>query len=58
MFFEYPELLWLLVVPLLLVAHYVYLELSERRPHMRVSTVRPWRQSGFSPLAVIRRLSV
>ena len=43
MFFEYPELLWLLVVPLLLVAHYVYLELSERRPHMRVSTVRPWR---------------
>lgn len=56
MFFEYPELLWLLVVPLLLVAHYVYLELSERRPHMRVSTVRPWRQAGFSPLAVIRHL--
>ena len=56
MFFEYPELLWLLVVPLLLVAHYVYLELSERRPHMRVSTIRPWRQSGFSPLAVIRHL--
>ena len=56
MFFEYPELLWLLVVPLLLVAHYVYLELSERRPHMRVSTIRPWRRTGFSPLAVIRHL--
>lgn len=56
MFFEYPELLWLLVIPLLLVAHYVYLELAERRPHLRVSTITPWKSRGFSPLAAIRHL--
>ena len=33
MFFEYPRLLWLLAVPALLVAHYVYLEWSGRRPN-------------------------
>ena len=56
MFFEYPELLWLLVLPLLLAAHYVYLELTERRPHLRVSVIRPWLRKGFSPLAALRHL--
>ena len=42
MFFEYPKLLWLLVVPALLVLHYVYLELAQRHPHLRVSTSIPW----------------
>ena len=42
MFFEYPKLLWLLVVPVLLVAHYIYLELAQRHPHLRVSTAVPW----------------
>ncbi len=56
MFFEYPHLLWLLAVPLLLVARYVYIELRERRPHLRVSTVQPWMQAGLSPLAVIRHI--
>ena len=42
MFLEYPKLLWLLVVPVLLVAHYVYLELAQRHPHLRVSTSIPW----------------
>ena len=56
MFFEYPKLLWLLLVPALLVAHYLYLELRERRPHLRVSTDAPWRRSGMSALAVIRHL--
>lgn len=42
MFFEYPLLLWLMVLPALLVAYYVYMELSERRPHLRVSTSAPW----------------
>ena len=42
MFFEYPELLWLLVVPVLLVLHYIYLELAQRHPHLRVSTSIPW----------------
>lgn len=56
MFFEYPKLLWLLLLPLLLVAHYLYLELAGRRPHMRVSKVTPWKVTGMSPLAVIRHL--
>lgn len=42
MFLEYPKLLWLLVVPVLLVAHYIYLELAQRHPHLRVSTAVPW----------------
>ena len=41
MYFEYPKLLFLLLVPLLLVAHYLWQELAERKPHLRVSTVRP-----------------
>ena len=42
MFFEYPRLLWLFVVPALLVLHYIYLELTQRHPHLRVSTSVPW----------------
>lgn len=42
MFFEYPKLLWLLVVPALLMLHYIYLELAERHPHLRVSVSVPW----------------
>ena len=42
MFFEYPKLLWLLIVPGLMVLHYVYLELAQRHPHLRVSTSVPW----------------
>lgn len=56
MFFEYPKLLWLLLLVPLLVAHYLWLELKERRPHLRVSTATPWKQGGTSPLAVIRHL--
>lgn len=54
MFFEYPKLLWLLAIPLLLVGHYLYLELKGRRPHMRVSTIAPWKQGGTSVLAWLR----
>lgn len=56
MFFEYPKLLWLLALPLLLAAHYVFLEVSGRRPHMRVSTSTPWKAAGTSSLAVLRHL--
>lgn len=56
MFFEYPKLLWLLAIPFLLIAHYLWLELSGRRPHMRVSTVMPWKEGGLSPLAVLRHV--
>lgn len=56
MFFEYPRLLWLLAVPLLLIVHYVYLELSGRNPHMRVSKAAPWKSGGVSVLAACRHL--
>jgi len=56
MFFEYPALLWLLVIPALLVGHYVWMELGERRPHLRVSSDIPWKAAGVSPLAVLRHL--
>ena len=42
MYFEYPKLLWLLIVPGLLILHYIWLELAERHPHLRVSTSVPW----------------
>ena len=54
--FEYPSLLWLLAVPLLLATLYVWRELAERRPHLRVSTSAPWRQGGRSVLSVLRHL--
>jgi Ca-activated chloride channel family protein len=54
--FEYPSLLWLLLVPLLLVALYVYRELAGRHPHLRVSKAAPWLQGGHSALGVIRHL--
>ena len=56
MFFEYPDLLWLEIVPFLLVLHYLYLELMSRRPHMRVSVMAPWKQNGFSAAAVLRHV--
>ncbi len=56
MFFEYPKLLWLLAVPVLLVLHYIYRELAGRRPHLRVSTAVPWTVKGRSFMSVLRHL--
>ena len=56
MFFEYPKLLWLLAVPVLLAVHYLWMELTDRRPHLRVSTSAPWKVQGTSVLAVLRHL--
>ena len=56
MYFEYPGLLWLLVIPALLVLHYIYLELAGRHPHMRVSSSVPWTITGTSFMAVLRHL--
>ena len=56
MYFENPRLLWLLAVPVLLIAHYLWMELRGRRPHMRVSTSAPWNAGGTSVLAVLRHL--
>ena len=56
MFFEYPVLLWLLVIPALMLVHYIYIELSGRRPHLRVPDVKFWKAGGRSVLGVIRHL--
>ena len=56
MYFEYPWLLWLLAIPVLLLAHYLWTELTDRRPHMRVSSGAPWQQEGTSILAILRHL--
>ncbi len=42
MFFEYPALLWLLVIPLLLLALYLWRVFRRREPHLRVSVLYPW----------------
>ena len=56
MFLEYPKLLWLMIVPALLVLLYLWLELSGRRPHMRVSTSVPWMISGPSLMNIVRHV--
>ena len=56
MFFEYPKLLWLLLIPALLVVHYIYLELAQRHPHLRVSISKPWMVRGHSFMAALRHL--
>lgn len=56
MFFEYPALLWLLVIPSFMLVHYVYIELSGRRPHLRVPDIKFWKAGGRSVLGVMRHL--
>ena len=56
MYFEYPGLLWLLAIPAALVVHYIYLELAQRHPHLRVSSSVPWMVSGTSFMAELRHL--
>lgn len=56
MYFEYPKLLWLEVIPFLMVLHYLYLELCGRRPHLRVSSVIPWKKAGFQTMSVLRHV--
>ena len=56
MFFEYPKLLWLLAIPLLLTVNYVWSELTGRKPHFRVSSITPWTGEGRSVLSLLRHL--
>lgn len=58
MFFEYPKLLWLLVIPALLLAHYIYIELTGRRAHLRVSDIKFWRAGGHSIMEIVRHLPI
>ena len=56
MFFEYPKLLFLLVIPLLLVGRYLYIELRDRRPHLRVSKLEAWTAGGRSVMELVRHI--
>ena len=56
MYFEYPKLLWLMIVPALLVLHYIWLELAKRHPHLRVSTAVPWTLKPNYGMAVLRHV--
>ncbi len=56
MFFEYPKLLWLLALPLLLLGLYVYRQIKGRPPHLRVSTAAPWLQKRSVVPEVLRHL--
>ncbi len=56
MFFEYPYLLWLLLLLPLLLALYINREVSGRRPHLRVSAIAPWKAGGRQALPLLRHL--
>ena len=56
MFFEYPYLLWLLAVPMLLVLRYLWIELKDRRPHLSVSKLDAWTAGGRSVLEWVRHI--
>ena len=56
MYFEYSQLLWLLVIPALLVIHYIWLEIGQRHPHMRVSVATPWKLGGTPFMAWLRHV--
>ncbi len=56
MFFEYPHLLWLLAIPVLLVLRYLWVEIRDRRPHLRVSALDGWKAGGGTVLGWLRHL--
>ena len=56
MFFEYPKLLWLMIIPALLAALYVFRELTGRRTNMQVASARQWQSGGKTALEVLRHL--
>ena len=56
MFFEYPKLLWLLIIPGLLLVLYVLREVFGRVPHLRVSTSTPWTKAGHNVMEYLRHI--
>ncbi|MBR2477589.1 MAG: VWA domain-containing protein, partial [Bacteroidales bacterium] len=56
MFFEYPNLLWLLLLLVPVVAIYIYREAKGRRPYLLVSSVAPWKYSGGGVKKAARHL--
>ena len=56
MFFEYPALLWLLLLLLPVVAIYVYRQVKGLEPYLVVSSVTPWLHKGGSLKKVARHI--
>jgi len=52
----HPLVLWLLLLPVALVAAYVLRQVFRRQPHLRVSTLQPWAQGGFSLVRILRHV--
>jgi Ca-activated chloride channel family protein len=46
MFFEYPDLLWLLLLLVPVTAIYIYRQVKGRSPYLLVSSVTPWMYKG------------
>lgn len=57
MYFEYPGIFWLLIIPALLIVNYIWQEVSQRHPHLRVSTSIPWKLAGGRSMASMRHVT-
>lgn len=57
MYFEYPGIFWLLIIPALLIVNYIWQEVAQRHPHLRVSTSIPWKQAGGRSMASMRHVT-
>ena len=56
MFFEYPNLLWLLLLLVPVVAIYILRELKGLRPYLLVSSVTPWKHKGGAVKKMARHI--
>jgi Ca-activated chloride channel family protein len=43
MFFEYPKLLWLLLILIPIIFLYVWREIKGKEPYLLVPTITPWK---------------
>lgn len=56
MFFEYPKLLWLLLLLVPVVAIYIYREVKGLRPYLLVSSIAPWLHGGGGRKKIFRHV--
>ena len=54
MFFEYPNLLWLLLLLVPVIAVYIYREIKGLTPYMLVSSIQPWQYRGGAVKKILR----
>lgn len=56
MFFEYPHLLWLLLLVAVVIAIYIFRELKGLKPYLIVSSITPWQYKGGYVKRVLRHI--